>query len=319
MKLVILDGETIVPRLSDGYDAENHRIKEIVFYGDTPAELALERMSGAQFVLTNKVTVTASMMEQLPDLRYIGVLATGYNVVDVAAARRLGITVTNIPSYSTDSVAQMVWAHILNIYNRVDHYARENREGRWCRTPLFTYSDFSFHELSGQTMGVVGLGNIGMKVALIARAFGMKVLAFTSKPQPALPDGVLSVPLDTLFGDSDVISLHCPLTDSTREMVNAHSLALMKPGVVVINTGRGPLVNEQDVANALNAGCIAAFGADVLSVEPACPDNPLLSAANCYLTPHIAWTSLEAKQRLIDICISNIRAFLDGHPTNTVW
>lgn len=318
MKLVILDGETLVPKLSDGYDAESHRIKEIVFYGNTPDRLALERMRGAQFVLTNKVPVTASIMEQLPDLRYIGVLATGYNVVDVAAAARLGITVTNIPSYSTDSVAQMVWAHILNIYNKVDHYARENRDGRWCREPLFCYSDFSFHELAGQTMGVVGLGNIGMKVARIARAFGMKVLAYTSKPQTSLPDGILSVPLDTLFCKSDVISLHCPLTDSTREMINARSLSLMKSGAVVINTGRGPLVNEHDVADALNTGRIAAFGADVLTVEPARPDNPLPCAANCYLTPHIAWTSVEAKRRLIDICISNIRAYLDGHPTNTV-
>lgn len=318
LKLVILDGGSIIPQLPWRQKIEGHRITDIDYYDETPAELTMERIRDAQLVLTNKVVLSASMMEQLPDLKYIGVMATGYNVVDVKAAARLGIIVTNIPSYSTDSVAQHAWAHILNIYNRVDHYAVQNREGRWCRNATFCYSDFVMHELAGQTIGVVGLGNIGMKVAQIALAFGMKVLAVTSKPQETLPSGITSVGLETLLTQSDVISLHCPLTEDNKEMINRSSLSLMKNSSVLINTGRGGLVNEADLAQALNEGAIAAYGADVLSVEPARNDNPLINADNCFLTPHIAWTSLEARSRLVDICKSNIRAFLDGKPVNVV-
>ncbi len=318
MKLVILDGETIIPQLAWEQYIDDDRVTDVDYYGDTPSCLAVERMRGAQMVLTNKVVISASMMDSLPDLRYIGVLATGYNVVDVKAAADRGIMVTNIPSYSTDSVVQMAWAHILNILNRVDHYAVMNREGRWSRSPLFCYSDFQFHELAGMTIGIVGLGNIGMKMAGVALAFGMKVLALTSKPQSVLPEGVTATALETLLKESDIVSLHCPLTDNTREMINSETIAQMKNSAILINTGRGQLVNENDLADALHNGHIAAYGADVLSVEPALPDNRLVMEQNCYLTPHIAWTSIEARERLVRICIENIAAYLDGCPLNVV-
>ncbi len=318
MKLVILDGGDVIPGLPWRQKVEGSRVTDIDYYDNTPAGLAVERMRGAQLVLTNKVVISAEMMDSLPDLKYIGVMATGYNVVDVKAAAGHGIVVTNIPAYSTDSVAQMTWAHILNIYNRVDYYARQNRDGRWCRSKSFCYYDSTIHELAGKVMGVVGLGNIGMKVAQIALAFGMKVLAVTSKPQDSLPEGIAAVRLETLLAQSDVVSLHLPLTASSREMINSGSLALMKPDAVLINTGRGGLVNERDLADALNEGRLAAFGADVLSCEPASPDNPLTGARNCYLTPHIAWASHEARSRLVDICKQNIRSFLDGNPINVV-
>lgn len=318
MKLVILDGETIIPQQAWKRYIDDGRVTDVDYYSDTPSCLAVERMRGAQMVLTNKVVISASMMDCLPDLRYIGVLATGYNVVDVKAATSRGITVTNIPSYSTDSVVQMAWAHILNIFNRVDHYAVMNREGRWSRSPLFCYSDFPFHELAGMTIGIVGLGNIGMKMARVALAFGMKVLAMTSKPQSVLPEGVTATALETLLKESDIVSLHCPLTDNTREMIDAETLALMKSSAILINTGRGQLVNENDLADALHDGRIAAYGADVLTVEPALPDNRLVKEKNCFLTPHIAWTSIEARERLIRICMDNIAAFLDGSPSNVV-
>lgn len=318
MKLVILDGGNIIPQLPWRQKIEGHRITDIDYYDETPAELAFDRIRGAQLVLTNKVVISASMMERLPELKYIGVMATGYNVVDVKAASRLGIVVTNIPSYSTDSVAQHAWALVLCIYNRVEYYSEQNRNGRWCRNSTFSYYDFITHELAGQTMGIVGLGNIGMKMARIALSFGMKVLAVTSKPQISLPDGIVSAPFDVLLSKSDIVSLHCPLTENTKELINRDTLSKMKNGAVLVNTGRGGLVNESDLANALNCGRIAAYGADVLSVEPAAQDNPLIGALNCYLTPHIAWTSMEARSRLIDICKDNISAFLDGRPVNVV-
>ena len=318
MKLVILDGGNIITQLPWRQKIEGHRITDIDYYDETPAELAFDRIRGAQLVLTNKVVISASMMERLPELKYIGVMATGYNVVDVKAASRLGIVVTNIPSYSTDSVAQHAWALVLCIYNRVEYYSEQNRNGRWCRNSTFSYSDFITHELAGQTMGIVGLGNIGMKMARIALSFGMKVLAVTSKPQISLPDGIVSAPFDVLLSKSDIVSLHCPLTENTKELINRDTLSKMKNGAVLVNTGRGGLVNESDLANALNCGRIAAYGADVLSVEPAAQDNPLIGALNCYLTPHIAWSSMEARSRLIDICKDNISAFLDGRPVNVV-
>ncbi len=318
MKLVILDGGDVIPSLPWRQKVEGSRVTDIDYYDNTLPAQVMERLRGAQLALTNKVVISAEMMDGLPSLKYIGVMATGYNVVDVKAAAERGIMVTNIPAYSTDSVAQMTWAHILNIYNRVDYYARQNRDGRWCRNVSFCYYDGTIHELAGKVMGVVGLGNIGMKVAQIALAFGMKVLAVTSKAQDSLPDGIVPVSLETLLVQSDVVSLHLPLTDSNREMINSGSLALMKPDAVLINTGRGGLVNERDLADALNQGRLAAFGADVLSCEPASPDNPLIGARNCYLTPHIAWASLEARSRLVDICKQNIRSFLDGNPINVV-
>ena len=239
-------------------------------------------------------------------------------IVDVEAAARRGIVVTNIPAYSTDSVAQLTFAHILNITHSVDHYARQNRMGAWTASNDFVYWDTPLIELSGKTMGIVGLGSIGMKVATIARCFGMHVSALTSKAADALPEGFSKATLDELLAVSDVLSLHCPLTPQTHHLINADTLAKMKPTAILVNTGRGPLVDEQAVADALQAKRLAAYCADVLSVEPAQPDNPLLGCDNAYLTPHIAWATFEARQRLMQIAIANVDAFISGKPINVV-
>lgn len=314
MKIVILDAYTVNPG-----DLTWHPLDEmadLVIYDRTQPEQVVERCKGAEIVLTNKVILDAEVLNHLPHLTYIGVLATGYNVVDLEVASRQSITVTNIPAYSTNSVAQMVWAHILNITNRVGHYAEENKNGRWTRSKDFCYYDYTHSELAGKTIGIVGLGNTGMATARIAQAFGMNVIAYTSKDK--LPEEMKKVTLDELFKSSDIVSLHCPLTNETKELVNKERLDMMKPSAILINTSRGPVVNETDVAAALNEGKIAAFGADVVSVEPAKKGNPLLMAKNCFLTPHIAWATKEARQRLIDICIANIKAFLDDKPQNVV-
>ena len=257
-------------------------------------------------------------MAALPQLKYIGVLATGYNVVDIDEARNRGIVVTNIPAYSTASVAQMVFAHVLNITQRVGYYATENANGRWTNSVDFCYWDTDLVELDGKKMGIVGLGNIGRATARIAQAFGMEVLVVTSKEQSALPEGMKKVTLDELFAQSDVVSLHCPLTPDTKEMVNAARLQTMKPSAILINTGRGPLVNEQDLADALNEGRIAAAGLDVLSVEPSVTGNPLLGARNCFITPHIAWATKEARIRLMDIAVNNLKSYQEGIIINNV-
>lgn len=316
MKLVILDSYSVT---SD--DLSWHQLQDIVevtSYDNTNVSQIIERCKGHQMALTNKVVFDETVISQLPDLKYIGVLATGYNVVDTESARRHGIVVTNIPAYSTDSVVQMVWAHILNIYNKVSYYANQNRKGRWSACSDFCYWDEALHELSGKTFGIVGLGNIGIRVAKIAVAFGLKVLAVTSKSPDCLPDGIDRVGMDDLLRKSDILSLHCPLTAENKEMINRDSLSKIKPGAVLINTGRGGLVNEQDVADALVDGRLGAYGADVLTTEPPTYDNPLLTAPHCYLTPHIAWATVEARQRLINICTENIKAFLSGSPQNQV-
>lgn len=314
MKIVILDAYTVNPGDLTWHPLEE--MADLVIYDRTQPEQVVERCKGAEIVLTNKVILDAEVLNHLPHLTYIGVLATGYNVVDLEVATRQSITVTNIPAYSTNSVAQMVWAHILNITNRVGHYAEENKNGRWTRSKDFCYYDYTHSELAGKTIGIVGLGNTGMATARIAQAFGMNVIAYTSKDK--LPEGMKKVTLDELFKSSDIVSLHFPLTNETKELVNKERLDMMKPSAILINTSRGPVVNETDVAAALNEGKIAAFGADVVSVEPAKKGNPLLSAKNCFLTPHIAWATKEARQRLIDICIANIKAFLDDKPQNVV-
>lgn len=313
-KIVILDAFTVNPGdLSwDGLK----RLGEVTAYDRTAKDEVVDRCRDAEIVLTNKVVMSGDILSQLHLLKYIGVLATGYNVVDLETATRLGITVTNIPAYSTMSVAQMVWAHILNITNRVDHYAQQNRQGKWTGYKDFCYQDFTHNELAGKTMGIVGLGNTGTATARIALAFGMKVVAFTSKTD--LTDGITKVTMDDLFKESDIVSLHCPLTPATRNLVDKQRIAMMKPSAILINTSRGPVVNEQDVADALNEGRLAAFGADVISTEPARDDNPLLDAKNCFLTPHIAWATLEARKRLIDICTTNVKAFMDGETINKV-
>lgn len=294
-------------------------IGELVVYDRTNSdEDVLMRCSDADAVLTNKVVLTENIIARLPKLKYIGVLATGYNVVDIEAAHSHGIIVTNIPAYSTDSVAQMVFAHLLEITVGVGHYTAQNRDGRWSASPDFVYWDRPLHELSGKIMGIVGLGNIGSAVARIALAMGMKVAAYTSKQPGLIPDGVSKVSLDELFATSDVVSLHCPLNDDTRHMVDAARLATMKPTAILINTGRGPLVDEQALADALNSGVIYAAGVDVLSTEPPTADNPLLSARNCFITPHLGWATVEARKRLMAIAANNLRSFIDGNMCNNV-
>ncbi len=316
MKIVVLDGHAANPG-DLPWESFEALGKLTVYPRTTPAEV-IERSMDADAVLTNKVVISDEVMNQLPKLKYVGVLATGYNVVDVKAARKRGIVVTNIPAYSTDSVAQLVFAHLLNICNHVDHYARQNRQGRWTSNPDFCYWDTPLIELSGKRLGIVGLGNIGMKVAQIARTFGMGVYAVTSKHHADLPDGILKSTLEGMLASSDVVSLHCPLTADTNHLINSDTISMMKQGAILINTGRGPLVDEQAVANALADGHLSAYCADVLSVEPAQPENPLLSCPNAYLTPHIAWATFEARTRLALIAENNLKAFIEGNPINVV-
>lgn len=316
MNIIILDGYALNPG-DLSYDCLQ-QFGTLKVYDRTAPEQVIERAKEADALLTNKVVLGEKEFAQLPHLRYVGVQATGYNVVDVEAARRYGITVTNIPAYSTASVAQMVMAHLLNITQSVEYYAQQNRAGRWCTNPDFCYWDNPLIELAGKQMGVVGFGRTGSAVARLAQAFGMKVVAYTSKPQETLPDGVEKCSLDSLFATSDVVSLHCPLVPATKHLVNAERLALMKPTAILINTARGPVVDEQALADALNRGALHAAGIDVLCEEPPCSDSPLLKARNCFVTPHIAWATLEARTRLLQICEDNLRAFIEGHPQNVV-
>ncbi|MDE5585709.1 MAG: D-2-hydroxyacid dehydrogenase [Muribaculaceae bacterium] len=316
MKITVLDGYGLNPGdLSWDRMAESG---ELTVYDRTAPEETFERSKDSEILITNKTRLDADMMARLPKLKYIGVLATGYNIVDVEAARRHGITVTNIPAYSTMSVAQQVFALILAITNRVEHYAMLNREGRWSRNPDFCYWDTPLTELAGKTMGIVGLGNIGKAVARIALAFGMRVTAYTSKLQEELPEGIEKKELHEVFAESDVVTLHCPLTPTTERIVDTSTLSMMKPTAILINTGRGPLIDERAVADALKEGRLGAFGADVLSSEPPAADNPLLDAPNAYITPHIAWATKEARERLMDIAVANLEAFLRGETRNTV-
>ena len=316
MKIVILDGFTTNP--GDISWNEMEQLGDLTIYDRTKPEETIERARDAEIILTNKVVIGRKEMEALPQLRYIGVLATGYNVVDINAAMEKGVVVTNIPAYSTDSVAQMVFAHLFTVANHVECYAQINRQGRWSDSIDFSYWDSPLIEMAGKAIGIVGLGNIGKRVAAIAQAFGMHVLAFTSKPIDLLPDGIKKVSLDVLFAQSDVITLHCPLTPDTLHLIDAKALHRMKPSAILINTGRGPLANEQDVADALHEKRIAAYCADVLSQEPPQADNPLLQCPNAYITQHISWATYEARVRLVDIATGNVRAFIQGKPQNVV-
>ena len=316
MQIVILDGYT-----ANGGDLSWKALEdigELTVYDRTRPEEVLLRAKDAEIVLTNKVCLRKQEMEQLPRLKYIGVLATGYNVVDLEAAREHGIIVTNVPAYSTESVAQMVFAHLLTITNRTEHYARLNREGNWSSCPDFCYWDTPLTELAGKTLGIVGLGNIGRRVAVIALSFGMKVVAYTSKAADQLSSGIRKRTIDELLKESDVVTLHCPLAPGTHHLINSQTLQMMKPSAILINTGRGPLVNDQDVADALKANRLRAYCADVLSEEPPRADNPLLPCENAFITPHIAWATMEARSRLIDVAIGNVKAFIDGQPVNVV-
>ena len=316
MKIVILDGYTANPGdLSWGSLKE---MGEVTVYERTRREEIAGRAADADIVLTNKVVMDREMMALLPRLKYIGVLATGYNVVDIEAAREREIIVTNVPAYSTESVAQTVFAHLLTVTNRTEHYAQQNRQGRWAENRDFCYWDTELTELAGKTMGIVGLGHIGRRVAEIALAFGMQVKAMTSKKAEELPAGIQKAELQSLLASADVVSLHCPLTEGTRHLIHRETLRLMKPSAILINTGRGPLVDDEALAEALNEGQLRAYCADVVTEEPPKADHPLLHAPNAFITPHIAWATVEARKRLLQTAIGNVEAFVNGHPVNVV-
>jgi len=314
MKIVVLDGHTLNPGDLDWSALAG--LGELTVHARTPAELTVARAAGAAIVLTNKVALGAAEMAALPELRCIGVLATGVNVVDLEAARQRGIVVTNVPAYSTPSVAQHVFALLLELTRGVGRHAELVRAGDWSRSPDFSFWEGPQVELAGLTLGIVGFGAIGRAVARIARAFDMPVLVHTRTPD-ATPE-VRFVGLDELFRSADVVSLHCPLTDATMGLVGSDRLATMKPTAYLINTGRGPLVDETALAAALQAGQIAGAGLDVLGQEPPQADNPLLTAPNCLVTPHIAWATHAARARLMATVVANVRAFQAGAPQNRV-
>ena len=316
MKIVILDGYAANP--GDLSWEEIKSLGECTVYDRTSPEQVVERAHGAEIILTNKTVIDKETMAALPDLKYIGVLATGYNVIDIDSAHERGITVTNIPAYSTDSVAQMVFAHILNIATQVQHHTEEVRKGRWSNNKDFCFWDTPLIELRDKKIGIIGLGHTGFTTARIAIGFGMQVYAYTSKSHFQLPPEIKKKELDELLRECDIVSLHCPLTDKTRHIVNAQRLSLMKKEAILINTGRGPLIDEQALANALNTEQIYAAGLDVLSQEPPHSDNPLLTARNCYITPHIAWASKEARTHLLQVAYKNIKAYIEGNCINVV-
>ena len=313
-KIIVLDGYTMNPG-----DLSWDSLKQAgncSIYERTPPELIIERIGDAPIILVNKVEITRKIMAQLPQLKYIGVLATGYNVVDVEAAIDHGIIVTNIPAYSTDSVAQSVFSHLLNLAQQTALHAETVTAGKWAKCPDFTYSETPQIELSGLTLGIIGCGRIGRRTAEIGRAFGMNIIGHTRTIREN--DDIEMVSIENLFRRADVISLHCPLTVDNERMVDVHMLSLMKSSAFLINTGRGPLVDEVALANALNNGDIAGAGLDVLSAEPPAADNPLLTAKNCFITPHVAWATKSARTRLLNTAVENIAQYLNGTPQNVV-
>lgn len=317
MKIVILDAHAANP--GDLSWDEFAKLGQLEIFPRTTEAQTVERLRGAAIALTNKAVINRQMMAALPELRYIGVTATGYNIVDIAAARERGITVCNVPEYSTRDVAQAVFALLLELAGHTGHHAETVRAGKWSRSPDFCYWDYPLIGLDGLTLGIIGYGRIGRAVADIGRAFGMKILAARRGPSATdKNDGVQCVELDGLLHESDVVTLHCPLTPQTTGLVNAQFLAKMKPTAFLINTARGGLVDEAALADALNHGRIAGAGLDVLSVEPPPPDNPLLSAKNWIITPHIAWATRAARIRLLRVSADNIRAWMDGKAQNVV-
>lgn len=311
MKIVVLDGYTENPGdLSWGPLQE---LGELTVYDRTPPEAVLERIGDAEAIYTNKTVLSRELIQAMPSVRFIGVLATGYNVVDVQAARERGIVVCNIPTYGTDAVAQYVFALLLELCHHVAHHAQAVQQGRWTACPDFCFWDYPLIELSGKTMGIVGYGRIGQRTAQIARAFGMQVLAYD-----AFVQAEECVPLDELLERSDVVSLHCPLFPETKHIIRGETIARMKDGAILINTSRGPLVDEAALREALTSGKLYGAAVDVVSTEPVQPDNPLLGLENCLITPHIAWAPRESRQRLMDIAVENLRCFLRGAPQNIV-
>lgn len=317
MKIVVLDGYTLNPGdLSwDGLS----QIGELIVYDRTPAEKIIERIGDAQIVLTNKVLLTREILMQTPSVKYIGVIATGYNVVDITAAKELGMIVTNVPAYSTASVAQLVFALILELCHHVGEHNKVIHSGAWTNSIDFSFWNYPLIELSGKTLGIIGFGAIGQAVADIAVTFGMNVLFYNRSKNPELEtDKVKCAQLEEVLSKSDFISLHCPLTEETKALINKNTISKMKDGAFLINTSRGGVLVEQDVAEALNTGKLAGAGVDVVSVEPIKEDNPLLKAKNCIITPHFAWATKEARIRLMDTLIKNIKAFIDNKPINVV-
>ena len=316
MKIVVVDGYTLNP--GDLSWEDLRALGDCDIYDRSTDEELVSRSSGAEVLLTNKMEIGRRHMTQFPKLRYLGVTATGYNIVDVAAARERGVTVTNVPAYGTASVAQMTFALLLELTQRAGHHAQTVRDGHWAKSPDFCYWDFPLVELDGLTMGIIGLGRIGRAVAGLARAFGMKVIS-TGRSKPVnLPPEIGWADLESLLRASDVVSLHCPLTPETKQMINAQRLALMKPSAFLLNTSRGPLIDESALAAALRSGQIAGAGLDVLSAEPPPPDHPLSTAPNCFVTPHISWATRAARARLMRVAVGNVRAFAAGKPQNVV-
>lgn len=315
MRIVVLDGYTLNPGDLSWAGLEQYGTVEV--YDRTAPGEVIDRIGDAEIVFTNKTPITQKVLEACPSVRFIGVLATGYNVVDTKAAKDKGIPVCNIPTYGTDAVAQYAFALILELCHHVGEHNRSVKQGDWAACPDFCYSNYPLIELAGKTLGIIGYGRIGRRTAQIARAFGMKVVAFDEYPGENNEEVAL-VSLDELFGCSDVISLHCPLFPSTEGMICKENLNKMKDGVLLINTSRGPLVKEEDLAQALHSGKVAGAAVDVVSTEPISPDNVLLREENCLITPHIAWAPKESRQRLMDIAVRNLGAFLDGDPENVV-
>jgi len=314
MKIIVLDGYALNPGdLSWGGFEE---LGDVTVCDRTPPERVVERLQGADAMITNKVPVTAELLEQLPDLKYIGATATGYNIIDTDACRARGVVVTNVPAYSTEAVVQMTWAHIFNLTNRVALHAESVTAGEWCVNPDFCYWKTPQPALAQMTLGIIGLGQIGQRIALAAQAFGLRVIVSTRTPYN-LP-GIKMVSRETLFAEADIISLHCPQTPETEGLINAESIKLMKPGAFLINTSRGGLIDETALADALNSGRLAGAGLDVLSTEPPKKDNPLLSAKNCFITPHIAWAGIAARQTLMNQTVKNLKSFLSGDAVNRV-
>lgn len=317
MKIIVLDGYTLNPG-----DLDWAPLKELgscVIHPRIAVEQIVEKAHDGEILLTNKTVLSAETLALLPNLQYIGVLATGVNIVDLDAAKKHNIIVTNVPGYSTNSVAQMVFSLLLEMAQHVGHHAGMVRHGDWATCADFSFRDRPLMELAGKTLGVVGYGQIGQQVVQIARAFGMKVLVQTAHPEKYQHESAPEfVDIDRLFSDSDIISLNCPLTETTRTLVDTAHLARVKQGALLINTGRGQLINEEAVAEALEEGYLGGYATDVLSQEPPNKDNPLLSAPNCLITPHIAWATAEARQRLLDMVVANIAAFQSGTPQNRV-
>lgn len=315
MDIVVLDGGTTNP--GDLSWAPLEALGRVTVYDSTPADCVVKRAQDAEALIVNRIVLNRAVLDALPKLRYIGTLATGYNTIDVRAAREKGVTVCNVPLYCVETVAQLTLALLLALCNRVEHLSAVTRSGGWNDAVEATHTTAPILELSGKTLGILGFGNIGRAVAQLGLALGMRVLAH-SRTQRALPAGCTWCSFETLFETADVVSLHCPLTDETRGIVGASVLARMKPTALLINTARGALVDENALADALNSGRLAGAGLDVMAEEPPRPDHPLLTAKNCLITPHIAWASREARLRLIDAVAGNLRAFLAGQPVNVV-